>query len=164
MSAVLRGTTLGVAEAARRLGLHPFEVVRILVSTGALPADLRLSEEAITTVRDAGKLETWWDAPAAPQGGEKDERAQIRALLRKMIERDCFEPAATRADNLFRGLDNKRQPRLRHGVNALIQHGCLYSHMTATGLVVGIRAGMLDDVRVFAYSGAGPVDRLWDLE
>jgi CO/xanthine dehydrogenase Mo-binding subunit len=64
---------LGVADAARRLELHPFEVVRILVADGSLPSALRLDAATLARVRSAGGLETWWEAPATPEANEKDE-------------------------------------------------------------------------------------------
>lgn len=164
MSILEKYQHLGVADAARQLELHPFEVVRILVADGSLPAELRLDAAQLARVRAAGGLQTWWDGPAEPLAGEREERAGIRALLRKMIEQGAVEPKAARADNLFRGLDADRQHRLRGSVNSLIQHGILFSHMTATGLTIGVRAGELDEARAFAFDGTGRIDRLWDLD
>lgn len=162
MSALARYRQIGIAEAARRLELHPFEVVRILVADGSLPGGLRLEPDALEGIRRIGGLQTWWSIELAPEGNEPETRAYVRALLRRMLDEDLVEPRTTRADNLFRGLADERQRRLRQSVNALIQHGCLFSQMSATGLAIGIRSSHADDVRVFAVEGIGLVDRLWN--
>ena len=162
MSAIQRFQRVGMADAARQLELHPFEVVRILVADGSLPSSLRLEPADLQRVRMCGGLETWWEAEPYMEGAETMSRALIRGLLRRMVERGCIEPSATRADNLFRGLAKDHQASLRRSVNALIKEGVLFSQMTATGLTVGVRVSHLDDARAFALSGTGPLDRLWD--
>ncbi len=153
---------MSVEQVAKWLELHPFEIVRILVADGTLPSDLKLDANNVERVRVAGGLETWWEGPPAPGAGEAPERALVRAMLRRMLEKGNVEPKVVRADNLFRGLDVENQRVLRRAVNALIREGVLASSMSAMGLTVAVSAGREPDVRAFAVEGAGVVDRLWD--
>lgn len=153
---------MSVEQVAKWLELHPFEIVRILVADGTLPSDLKLDANNVERVRVAGGLETWWDGPPAPSGAESPDRALVRAMLRRMLEKGNVEPKVVRADNLFRGLDIENQRILRRAVNALIREGVLASSMSAMGLTVAITAAREPDVRTFAVEGSGVVDRLWD--
>lgn len=155
---------MSVEQVAKWLELHPFEIVRILVADGSLPSDLRLDAANVERVRAAGGLETWWEGPPAPIGGQTAAQSIIRQLLLKVLDREYVEPRAVRADNLFRGLDAEHQRGLRRAVNALIREGVLVSSMSATGLTLAIAAARAADVRQFAAEGTGPVAHLWDQE
>jgi hypothetical protein len=151
-----------VEQVAKWLELHPFEIVRILVADGSLPADLRLDASNVERVRAAGGLETWWEGPPPVAPGQNAAQATVRQLLLKVLDKQYVEPRTVRADNLFRGLDAEHQRGLRRAVNALIREGVLISSMSATGLTVAIAEARSADARQFAAEGTGPVSHLWD--
>lgn len=153
---------MSVEQVARWLELHPFEIIRLLVADGSLPSDLKLESTHVERIRLAGGLETWWEQPPVPSGGESQARALVRAMCTEMLNRKGVEPNYIRADNLFRGLDAANQLVLRGAVNALIKGGVFASSMSATGLTVSIVAAKAAEVRTFGDGGGGPIDRLWE--
>lgn len=127
---------LRVDQVARWLEIHPFEVLRVLVSADRLPADLRLDANDVERVRELAHLETWWDgAGVPPSDGEL-----VAELARQLLARLPEASSRTRSDNVFRGLDGHRQIFLRRVVNQLARMGYLDIVMTASGLTVSLRA------------------------
>lgn len=151
-----------VDQAARWLEVHPFEVVRLLVSDEQLPGDLRLEPFHVERVRVRGGLETWWEEVPESGAGEPRARTLARALMAAMIERDLVDPRTTRADNLFRGLDAESQVVLRRAVNALIKEQHLVSRMAAEGLTVAIAAGSVGEIHRFVQGKSRVLETLWE--
>lgn len=145
----LRPWTVG--RAAEALELHPFEVIRILVSEGALPPDLRLRPADMIRVVESGGLEAWWDPATAPTAGS----ALVRGVARQLVDRGVVEPTWTRADNLFRGLDPRAQGVVRRAVNAWIRAGAMASRMASRGLELTVRGAAVPDLRALADLGTG---------
>jgi hypothetical protein len=145
---------------AQSFELHPFEVVRILAASGALPNDLRLRPEDIARVVEAGGLEAWWESPPVPERGESDARALVRALAGQMLARGVVDPSWTRADNLFRGLDPRAQGTVRRAVNAWIRVGAMGSRMSARGIEVSVRPAAVEELAALADRGSGAYARL----
>ena len=148
---------IAVVEVADRLELHPFEVVRMLALDDALPADLTLRRADVERLRHAGGFERWWDGPVPTEPGEVPARVLVRALATRLLEREVFEPRATRSDNLFRGLPTDQQAILRRAVNLLIREGYLASRMSGVGLVITVRSAHVADLRDLVAHGAGPL-------
>lgn len=154
---------LTVAGAARRLEIHPFDVVRLLVADGdRLPADLRLGPDDLERVRARGGLEYWWETPPLAFPEEPPVRALVRAIVRRMMDRDLVDPHTTRADNLFRGLDPETQVQLRKAVNLLIRDQLLTSRMAEEGLTVGLHPAAMDQLAAVAAGRSPILDSIWD--
>lgn len=162
MSALDRFRKPTLDQVARKLELSPFDVVRILVAEDALPRDLRLDPAHLDRIRVRGGLENWWDQPPEPAPGESRSRALVRALLTRMLDRNLVDPAATRADNLFRGLDNDSAAVLRRAVNLLLKEQLLQSRMAAEGLLVSLHPGAVRQLRELAQGSSRTLDSLWD--
>lgn len=143
-----------VGRVATALELHPFEVIRVLVAEGDMPADLRLRPRDVARVVEAGGLEAWWD-PRDAAVLEGSARALVPALARQLLERGVVEPAWTRADNLFRGLDARAQAIVRRAVNAWIRSGAMGSRMSARGLELTVRTSGEPDLRGLAEGVPG---------
>lgn len=143
-----------VGRVAAALELHPFEVIRVLVSEGDVPTDLRLRPGDVARVVEAGGLEAWWD-PADPVALERSAAVLVPALARQLLERGVVEPAWTRADNLFRGLDPRAQAVVRRAVNAWIRAGAMGSRMSARGLELTVRPAGEPDLRGVAEGVPG---------
>lgn len=144
---------LRVDQVARWLEIHPFEVIRTLVRADALPDDLRLDTQDVERVRERGGLESWWDRSGPPLS----DPDLVGALIEKLLIRLPDGVAATRSDNLFRGLDGHRQIFLRRVVNQLVRTGYLDIVMTASGLSVSLRTGSREALGALA---ASPTDLL----
>lgn len=154
---------VSVADAARRLEIHPFELVRLLVAEGrGLPDDLRLGPEDIERARQRGGLEDWWETPPLAFPEEPRVRALVRGVIRRMMDRDLVDPHATRADNLFRGLDAGTQVQLRKAVNLLIRDQLLTSRMDALGLMVALHPAAMPQLGAVAAGRSPILDSIWD--
>ena len=154
---------MSIADAARRLEIHPFELVRLLVAEGhGLPDDLRLGPEDLDRARQRGGLEHWWDTPPMAFPEEPHVRALVRAVVRRMMDRDLVDPHATRADNLFRGLDSSTQGQLRKAVNLLIREQLLTSRMDAVGLMVALHPAAMGQLGAVAAGRSPILDAIWD--
>jgi hypothetical protein len=153
---------MSIDQAARWLELHPFEVLRLLVNDDALPRDLGLDPSHVERVRVRGGLESWWEGAPDPVPSEPRARTLARALITRMLDRDMVDPNATRADNLFRGLDGDSQVVLRRAVNLLIKEQYLATRMATEGLMVALHPGAVRQLRDFAAGGSRLLDALWE--
>lgn len=143
---------MSLEQAARRLEIHPVEVIRILVRLDAFPANLRLDERDLERIRRAGGLRAFWEP-----GTTGEAMSLLQALLAKLLAEDLVDPAGTRADNLFRGLAAAVQPPLRRLVNHLIREGLLITRMGEQGLSVGLSKERLSELREFVETGRGVI-------
>lgn len=133
---------LTLTEAALRLGIHPFDLARVLVSLGAFPDDLRLSAEELARVEQLGGLETWWSPGSSTWSLMRADpvplRGMARALAVQLVEHDVFGEASTRLDNLFRGLPPEAQGQARVVLQCMVQAGLLVTLSTPSGLNVSV--------------------------
>ena len=136
---------LGLADAARKLGTEPFEVVRLLVAANAVPhGPLQVDGEAIERLREAGRIEpSWWDGISLPKDANA-RRARIRAAVQLLIDKDRVGEATTRMDNVWRGLRAEDQQLLQGALMALAEEGVLRLGATPIGLVVSIEPKATD--------------------
>jgi len=146
---------LRVDQVARWLEIHPFEVLRVLVSADRLPPDLRLDANDVERVRELARLETWWDGAGVPLS----DAELVVELAKHLLARLPATTSHTRADNIFRGLDGHRQIFLRRVVNRLARMGYLDIVMTASGLTVSLRAENRPALSALA-AGPGAVEDL----
>lgn len=143
-----------VNRVAAALDLHPFEVIRLVVAEGALPADLRLHPVDVARVVEAGGLETWWEEPP---GSPPPRAAELVPLLaEELLRREIVDPTWTRADNLYRGLGPAGQAVVRRAVNAWIRSGVLASRMSARGLELSVRPSGAAVLQALAGGAPGP--------
>jgi hypothetical protein len=156
----------GIDVVAERLGLHPFDVARILAIGDGLPPELAFDGSAVARIRAAGGLQDWWseqppevDADALGAG-----RELLRSLLARMLKKGLVGASVTRADNLFRGLPVAQERALRRSVNVAIREGCLTSLMAPIGLVVSVAEARVDEVRAFVAQGDGLLAVLAELD
>lgn len=139
-----------VGRVAQALELHPFEVLRILVSMQALPRDLRLRPEDVQHLAAEGGLEVWWQAGRLSEPRARTPSVLLQTLAGQLLDRGVVEPDWTRADNLFRGLDASSQATVRRAVNAWIRSGKMGSRMSNRGLEVTVRRSGLEHFRAVA--------------
>ena len=151
--------TLG--QVGRSVEIHPLELIRVLVAENLLSSDLRFSAPDVARIEKVAGLETWWEDLPTTAGDESHGQILMRGVLRQMVHRNVLEPYATRADNLFRGLDPASRTVMRRVVNALIRESSLVTRMTGHGLVVTIPATSSESVRMFLERRSGALIDLW---
>lgn len=139
-----------IGRVAQALELHPFEVLRILVTMQALPRDLHLRPEDVEHLAASGGLEVWWHGGRLADPRLRAPDVLLQALAAQLLDRGVVDPDWTRADNLFRGLDGQSQAVVRRGVNAWIRSGAMGSRMSNRGLEVTVRRSGLDHMRAIA--------------
>lgn len=138
-------TSLGLADAARKLDIEPFEVVRLLVATEAVPnGPLRVGGESIERLRAAGGIEeTWWEGVVLPKDASPGW-ARLRAAVQLLIDKGRVGDATTRIDNVWRGLRAEDQRLLQGAFMVLAEEGVLRLDATPVGLVVSIEPKATD--------------------
>src|SRR5687767_14283894 len=113
---------VGLADAARKLGTEPFEVVRLLVAANAVPqGPLQLGPDAVDRLREIGRIEAgWWEGVTLPKDANP-RRARVRAAIQLLIDKERFGDATTRMDNVWRGLRVDEQQLLQGALMALAE-------------------------------------------
>ncbi|TNE90255.1 MAG: hypothetical protein EP330_08805 [Deltaproteobacteria bacterium] len=133
----LKPLTLG--EAARQIGIDPFEVVRLLVQRGEAK-HLRIPRSKISELREFAGVEVWWTPDVAVVEDDNHLRGRARTALGMLLDREHIgKDAVTRVDNLWRGLPLREQGVLDRVVEALAAEGMLYLTRTERGLQVAVK-------------------------
>jgi hypothetical protein len=140
----LRPATL--TEAAGRLGLDPFELVRRQVAIGDFGPSWLYDEARLRALAD-GEVEATWLLPSAlpptPVG-------RARAALAALLDQGAVAPRSCRADNLWRGLPPGDEALFRRVIDSLEKDGLLETNVSGDRLLVAVAAGAADKVRAIA--------------
>ncbi|MCB9763446.1 MAG: hypothetical protein H6739_27005 [Alphaproteobacteria bacterium] len=145
---------LTLSEVSLRLGIHPFDLIRVLVALDEMPDDLTFSEEDVDRIRERGGLETWWidDAPAEQVRHDDPVpvRGMARAMAMQLIAHKVLGRATTRLDNLIRGLEPESQVYARNVLSKMLQEGYLQTFNTPSGLNISVVSNRAEDLRRIA--------------
>jgi hypothetical protein len=152
---------LGISDAAKQLGIEPFEVVRLLVVANAVPEDLRLSDQHIAKLRQTGGIEFWWKNEPAPTG-DNARRAQVCAAIGKLLEKKVVGGRSTRVDNLWRGLSPDAKQLVEEAVEVLIESGHLASYNSPRGPQLSVPVEAVPVLQEISSGGVAPT-KLADL-
>jgi len=126
---------LSLLSVAQALGVHPFMVARVLGHAGELPPGLRFEPADVERMRVLAGLESWWQGDEfLPSGTPVRERALLRLLMQKMVERRLTRGHWTLAENVFRGLPVGDRVTVRRAVNTMLRGGILRSRASWRGL------------------------------
>lgn len=147
---------LSLVEVCSVLEVHPFELGRLLGASSELPRDLRFDESEIGRLRDLAGLETWWDGGKLPVEDSDRKRSLVRSLAHHVVERELPGGAATRADNLFRGLEGDDAAFVRRLVNQLIRERMATSAASARGLLFQVPDDQGEAFQAIAAGGELP--------
>jgi hypothetical protein len=149
-----------LSEASLALGVHPFELIRVLVALGAFPPDLHLNAEEVERVRTLGGLERWWEPDSQGEAVRRSDPIAARGIARglcvQLIEHGLLDPTSARLDNIFRGLDADTQAVVRAVLHALVQEGYLRTFNTPSGVNVTIASQHGENVLKIASGDAFP--------
>ncbi len=143
---------LSLTAAAHRLGIDPFEVMRLLVAADAVPqGPFALLPELIPRLRELGRIEdSWWEGAAPPDGEGPPGVARIRAALGQHVERDHTLGKPTRLDNVWRGLSPEDQQWIHQGFLALSEENLLRIEVTPIGQLVFVPDEAMEQVQAIA--------------
>jgi hypothetical protein len=138
---------LGVTDAARRLGLDPFEVVRLLVAADkGLDGPMQFTPELVEELRTLGRIDPpWWADVELPEDANP-LRQRVRAALQLLLDKGVVGDQTTRMDNLWRGLPFEDQGLLQQAVMVLAEEGSLRVVGSPIGLLVAVEASAKDTV------------------
>jgi len=131
-------TPIGLNEVSRRLGVDPFETVRLLIATQQdLSGPLVFAAELVDTLRDQGGVDaTWW--ADAEQAGPQE---RVQAAVKQMLDRGFVGDTTTRMDNMWRGLPLDDQALLQQALTVLSDEEIVRCIGTPIGLQASIDAG-----------------------
>lgn len=106
---------VGLTGAARRLGVEPLEVVRLMVVSDSVTSGYIVTDDHLRKLAAVGGIEAgWWDGVPEPA----DARGRIRAVLGLLLRR-APNGRAVRIDNLWRGLPLEDQQLVEDALNVL---------------------------------------------
>jgi len=138
MSTVDQFKKLGVKDLSARLGIHPFNAIRILTAKNQLSDNLLFEEDDIEKVRRFGGIEYWWTGACTLEEDGIQGRAVLRSIARELVKRGVVDEQTTRADNVYRGLEPDEERLARRALNVLIQEQYLRTMPTPLGIHVSI--------------------------
>ena len=149
---------LGLADAARDLGVDPFEVVRLLVIAEAVPDRMALTADHIEKARETGGIEEWYgDGDGLPED-DNAKRRVIRGALGKMVDGGYVGETTTRMDNVWRGIDADGQLVLQQMVSQLVSEGHLLTAASQKGVQISLNPESMDVVTKVVEGKKAPVD------
>lgn len=138
---------LTLTDAARRLGVDPFEVLRLQVAAGIAEPSMTFDAATIDRLREVGRLDgPWWAGVSLPTD-DNPRRARVRAAVQLLQMRGHTGESRTRLDNTWRGLASEEQSLVRDGLQALSEDGVVEIAASPIGLMVSIPAKALDQVQ-----------------
>ena len=148
---------VSLTDAARELGVGPFEVVRLLVAADEMPPGRpTLSRATLRRLRELAGLEaSWWSSIDLPD--DPDARvAMLRAALGALLARDLLDDAQTRLDNVTRGLDSTDQRWLTQALHQLADEGLLCVRVRPEGVGISVVSEAVGQVRAICEGGEAP--------
>ena len=129
---------LRVVDIARQLGIHPFDVVRILTVKDVFHPSLRFEAADLEKVRSYGGVETWWGPDRKVEDDPIRARGILRSIVRELVCRRLIGDRTTRSDNIYRGMDPEDESIARKALNHLLQEHLLRTLSTPMGNHVSI--------------------------
>lgn len=141
---------------ARALQVHPFEVLRLQVVSGAPLERLAFDDDALSTLREYGGLETWWEGSDGLPEDDNQRRSVVRGMLDAMVQRECIGGQTTRLDNLWRGLPAEHTEAAEQALMVLHELGMVTSVATPAGMQVAIHPDAVSTVKDVVARGNAP--------
>jgi hypothetical protein len=142
---------VGLPEAARRIGVDPFEVLRLLVVAGAVPdGALLVDPEIVDKLPGIGRIEDpWWSGVSLPKDANQ-ARARVRAAVKLLLDRGRVGEDRTRLDNVWRGLEPPDRKLLERALEVLAEEGMIRILPSPIGPLVSIDPSAVESARKLA--------------
>lgn len=129
-----------LSDAARDLGIDPFELVRLSVAFDTLPENLRFGTDLLELIGQQAGVEVWWAEERLP-ADDNPARAAVRGALGALLRRGYVGAKTTRLDNLSRGLDPVQADAIAEAVAVLSEGGQVLVVAAAKGTQVSAAPG-----------------------
>ncbi|MBW2258550.1 MAG: hypothetical protein JRI25_28720 [Deltaproteobacteria bacterium] len=148
---------VGLSDAARELGVDPFEVVRLMITAGMDTKTLTLRSEDVEAIRTNAGIEFWWADAMLPED-DNHLRAAVRGALGELLARGLVGTVTTRLDNLWRGLEIMQQVAIEQAVMVLLEEDKLLTMASPRGVQVSIAPGVEGDLEEIVAGTAAHAD------
>jgi len=145
-----------VEEAARRLGVHPFEIVRHLtIHRQAIPG-FQIEADLLPTIMAWAGIEDWWAEEAesaatadepTPRHDPNPRRRVVRGIPFKLLALGKVGASHTRIDNAWRGLSGDLKGFGKTVVDRMKRDGLLLSKPTVNGEHIFLNPARLEDIQ-----------------
>lgn len=147
----------GLTSAARRLGVEPLEVVRLMVVSDTVTPGFIVTPEHLHKLQRLGGIEGgWWQGIELPEDASP-ARARVRAALGLLLKQGADGPI--RMDNLWRGLSLDDQGLIEEALNLLADEEIVLVENAEMGVVVSVPPASRDRVQRIS-DGAEQVESL----
>lgn len=150
-----------LVDAAKEIGVNPFELVRLSVALDEPSEDLRFSAAAIAKLREKAGIRLFWAERELPDLGNPVESA-VRGACGLLLDEGLVGDTTTRLDNLTRGLSPLQAEAIDEAIALLAEAGSIVLMTAPAGLQVAVVAGKEDSVRGVA-DGSNIPDELASL-
>jgi len=151
----------GLTETARRLGVEPFEVVRLMVATDTVSERFSATDDHLQKLMSFGEIESgWWEGAELPDDANP-LRKRVRAAIGLLLGR-AAGGTAIRMDNLWRGLGLADQVVVEEALNILADEELVVIENTDSGVKISYTAAAEEVLRELA-SGKSDVEALTEV-
>lgn len=151
-----------LVDAAKRLGVGPFELVRLSVALGESSSDLRFTSDSLAKIEDKAGIRRFWEDRALPSSGNPIEAA-VRGACGLLLDLGFVGTTGTRLDNLSRGLTDTQAEAIDESTALLAEEGAVLLMTSAAGLQVSVAPGFEGKIRAIADGSETPstIASLW---
>lgn len=144
----------GLTGAARKLGVEPLEVVRLMVLSDTVTPSFGVTDDHLAKLKALGRIEhDWWQGRALPKD-DNAARARVRGALALLLEKSGKGPI--RMDNLWRGLEIEQQALIEEALNLLADEEVLVVANDEVGVTVSVGADHQATVQAIAEGKSQP--------
>ncbi len=151
-----------LVDAAKRLGVGPFELVRLSVALGEASSDLRFTSDSLSKIQDKAGIRDFWADRALPSSRNPVEAA-VRGACGLLLDLGFVGNIGTRLDNLSRGLTEHQAEAIDESTALLAEEGAVLLMTSAAGLQVSVAPGFEGKIRAIADGSDTPdtIASLW---
>jgi hypothetical protein len=129
---------------AKRLGVEPLEIVRLMVQSDTVTPDLTVTSSHLAQLAEVGGIESgWWEGVDLP-ADTHPQRAVVRAAIGLLAERAS---GPVRMDNLWRGRPLRDQELIEETLNLLDEAGTIQIVNAPQGVQVLVDAAQVDTLK-----------------
>ena len=142
----------GLTAAARKLGVEPLEVVRLMVVSDTISPGFTMTDDHLRKLAEVGDIASgWWRGVELPDD-EIPVRQRVRAMLGILLARSADGPV--RMDNLWRGLPVDDQELVEEALRVLAEEGLVEIRNTVSGIRVGVLPARVAEVQALVEGTA----------
>lgn len=142
----------GLNDAARRLGVTPLEVVRLMVASDSVTPGFSATADHLRKLAEIGQIEGgWWEGAELPTD-ENASRQRVRAAVGLLLGRAASGPI--RMDNLWRGLAPADQQLVAEAMDILGFEDKVDIQSANCGITIGVRSDQREFLAALASGDA----------